>query len=70
MKYKEFKEIPDKQFAGNDEIFPHAGTSAVVFARSWHGQDYFRIEKREQRGAGIYVDAAEQRGATGGTECR
>lgn len=65
MKYKEFKEILDKQFADNDEIFPHAGTNTVVFARSWHGQDYFRIEKREQRGACIYVNITEQRAATG-----
>ena len=41
MKYKEFKDALDKQFADNDEIFPHAGTNNVVFARDWHGQDYF-----------------------------
>lgn len=67
MKYKEFKAALDKQFTDDDEIFPHAGTNTVVFARSWHGQDYFRIEKKEQRGGCIYVDAAEQREATGDT---
>ena len=61
MKYKEFKDALDKQFADNDEIFPHAGTNNVVFARDWHGQDYFRIEKREQRRDCIYVDIVKQR---------
>lgn len=62
MKYKEFKAALDKQFADDDEIFPHAGTSAVIFARGWRGQDYFRIEKRERRRECIYVDIVEQTG--------
>lgn len=38
MKYKEFKEELDKYFDDDEEIFPHACGSCVMFCKIFHGQ--------------------------------
>ena len=47
MKYKKFKEALDKYFKDDDEIYPHAGCSMVLFCDIYHGQQAVKIDRSD-----------------------
>lgn len=55
MKYKDFKEILNKYFDDDEEIYPHAWGSCVTFYKLFHGHLGGLIEADPNHGERITI---------------